>query len=122
MGESKLPLYAFVDETGNTGHNLFDEAQPDFFTAALITKGNFDISFEKRTKAIADRLKVPALHGKDLGVGRIEAVAPDLLDLLQAAKAHFFVSRVEKRYLLASKVFDTLFELRRKRRSRLASL
>ncbi len=28
-------LYAFVDETGNTGHNLFDKAQPDFFTAAL---------------------------------------------------------------------------------------
>ena len=45
-----------------------------------------------------------------LGVGRIEAIAPDLLDLLQAAKAHFFVSRVEKRYLLASKAFDTLFD------------
>ena len=44
MGESKIPLFAFVDETGNTGHNLFDEAQPNFFTAALITKapsGNY---------------------------------------------------------------------------------
>ena len=30
MGESKLPLYAFVDESGNTGHNLFDVNQPDF--------------------------------------------------------------------------------------------
>ena len=30
MGESKLPIYAYVDETGNTGHNLFDEVQPDF--------------------------------------------------------------------------------------------
>ena len=66
MGESKLSLFAFVDETGNTGHNLFDEVQPDFFTAALITKGDFDISFERRTKAMADRLKVAASHGKEL--------------------------------------------------------
>src|SRR5437899_8223755 len=28
-------MFAFVDETGNTGGNLLDEKQPDFFTAAL---------------------------------------------------------------------------------------
>ena len=49
MGDSKIPLFAYVDETGNTGHNLFDEAQPDFFTAALVTKGDFDIQYRLRT-------------------------------------------------------------------------
>jgi|SRR5215471_3086298 len=110
MGESKLPLYAYVDETGNTGHNLFDEAQPDFFTAALITKGDFDLTFGQRTRAIAQGLGTQELHGKELGTKQLEAAAPDIIKLLRSAKAHFFVSRVEKRYLLATKLFDSLFD------------
>ena len=35
---------------------------------------------------------------------------PTYWTCFKRAKAHFFVSRVEKRYLLASKVFDTLFD------------
>jgi hypothetical protein len=110
MGESKIPLYAFVDETGNTGHNLFDEAQPDFFTAALITKGDFDDYYRDQALALTDTLGVKSLHGKELGLGRIEAIAVDFLSLLKRAKANFFISRVEKRYLLAAKVFDSLFD------------
>jgi Protein of unknown function (DUF3800) len=110
MGESKIPLYAFVDETGNTGHNLFDEAQPDFFTAALITKGDFDINYRASALALTNTLSVDSLHGKELGIGRIEAIADDFLLLLRRSDAHFFVSRVEKRYLLATKIFDSLFD------------
>ncbi|HZT34664.1 MAG TPA: hypothetical protein VFA15_02000, partial [Nitrososphaera sp.] len=64
MKQSKVPFYAYVDETGNTGHNLFDEAQPDFYTAALITRGDFDLSFTPEVKAIANKLGVEHLHGK----------------------------------------------------------
>ena len=45
-------MFAFVDETGNTGSNIFDEAQPDFFTGALITKSNFDALHKKTLRAI----------------------------------------------------------------------
>ena len=72
MGASKIPLYAYVDETGNTGHNLFDVAQPDFYTAALITKGDFDLAFARPTEAIANKLGVRSLHGKELGLVRLE--------------------------------------------------
>jgi hypothetical protein len=27
-GKSRPPMFAFVDETGNTGENLFDKKQP----------------------------------------------------------------------------------------------
>lgn len=110
MGESKRPLYAYVDETGNTGHNLFDESQPDFFTAALITKGNFDTSYPSSVKRLADELGVISLHGNDLGSGRLERIARDLLSLLRRSGANFFVSRVEKRYLLVTKLFDSIFD------------
>lgn len=110
MGESKIPLYAYVDETGNTGHNLFDEAQPDFFTAALITKGNFDARYREAALELTGTLGVESLHGKELGLGRIEAIGDEFLALLKKSRASFFVSRVEKRYLLASKLFDSLFD------------
>lgn len=110
MGESKLPIYAYVDETGNTGHNLFDEVQPDFYTGALITKGDFDLSFGNRTREIAASFGTSSLHGKELGLNRLESVAGDVLRLLERARAHFFVSRVEKKYLLVSKMFDSIFD------------
>ena len=103
MGESKIPLFAYVDETGNTGHNIFDEKQPDFFTAALITRGNFDASHGARVAAIALALGQSSLHAKDLGMHRLESVSRDILELLVASKAMFFVSRVEKKYLLVTK-------------------
>lgn len=110
MGASKVPLYAYVDETGNTGHNIFDPVQPDFYTAALVTKGDFDLTFSGRANAIAKKLGEISLHGKDLGIAKLESVAPDILALLTTSEANFFVSRVEKKYLLATKIFDTLFD------------
>lgn len=110
MGQSKIPIYAYIDETGNTGHNLFDEVQPDFFTAALVTKGDFDIAYLAAVKTLASKFGAEALHGKELGINRLETVAADLLRLLSSSKAYFFVSRVEKRYLLATKIFDSLFD------------
>lgn len=110
MGQSKLPFYAYVDETGNTGHNLFDEAQPNFYTAALITKGDFDIAFPKPIQELAQKFGADALHAQEFGIQRLESVAADILKVLRSSGAHFFVSRVEKRYLLATKIFDTLFD------------
>jgi hypothetical protein len=43
-------------------------------------------------------------------LGRLEIIADDLDALSEASRAHFFLSRVEKRYLLAVKMFDMLFD------------
>jgi hypothetical protein len=45
-----------------------------------------------------------------MGVARIEKIAGRLCRLVWDADAHFFVARLEKRYLAATKVFDTLFD------------
>ena len=101
-------MFAFVDETGNTRRNLLDEAQPDFFTAALITKSNFDLVYTDAVRRIAKSLGVEILHGKELRLDKVEKIAPNLRRLFKKADARFFISRVEKRYLLATKVFDAL--------------
>lgn len=110
MGESKQPLFAYVDESGNTGKNIFDVSQPDFFTAALVSKGEFDRHYGAQVAAVAESVGAKAIHANELGLGRLEDVADTFLDIVMDADAHFFVSRVEKRYLLATKMFDVLFD------------
>ncbi|RBP18207.1 hypothetical protein DFR50_101151 [Roseiarcus fermentans] len=53
---------------------------------------------------------VAALHANELGVGRVEPIARDLRRILRAAGAKFAFSRIEKKYLAATKVFDTYFD------------
>jgi hypothetical protein len=103
-------MYAYVDETGNTGNELFDSEQPVFVTAAMMTKTNFDIVWKDPLKAIAGRVGASALHANELGISRIEEIADDLLRVIKKADARFFVSRLEKSYLAAAKVFDTYFD------------
>jgi hypothetical protein len=103
-------MYAYVDETGNTGNRIFDRNQPLFITAAMMTRGNFDLLRNTSVAAIAKKAGVQALHAKELGIGKVEDIAPDLLKLVKAAGARFFLSRLEKRYLAATKVMDTYFD------------
>ena len=103
-------MFAYVDESGNTGKNIFDAEQPDFFTGALITKTNFDVLHSKRIQRIALRAGVPALHAAEVGMGPIEYAADDIFRLLKKIDARFCISRVEKRYLLATKLYDVFFD------------
>ena len=103
-------MYAYVDETGNTGNRIFDPEQPLFITAAMMTKTNFDAIWKGDLAAIAKKIGVQALHANELGVGKIEVIADDLLRVVKAAKARFYLARLEKRYLAATKVIDTYFD------------
>ena len=103
-------MYAYVDETGNTGSNIFDPVLPVFMTAALITKTNFDIVHKKDIKLISRTIGEDVLHANVVGIERIEQIAGDLLNLFKRCDARFFVSRIEKRYLAATKFVDTLFD------------
>lgn len=103
-------MYAFVDETGNTGANIFDESQPNFYTGALITKSNFDVVWGSALRSLCRDCGIEAIHASVLGLGPIEMIAPGILPILKKADARFFMSRVEKRYLLATKIFDTFFD------------
>jgi hypothetical protein len=108
--ENARVMYAYVDETGNTGNRIFDPDQTLFITAAMMTRGNFDVIHKVGVTAIAKKAGDLALHANELGIGKIEDIAPDLLKLVKASDARFFVSRLEKRYLAATKVIDTYFD------------
>lgn len=103
-------MHAYVDETGNTGARLLDEAQPLFITAALLTRSDFDLRFGDEVRAIAKGIGADEIHAAVLGVGRLEEIAPDILKVLRKAGPAFAIARVEKRYVIATKLFDTIFD------------
>lgn len=103
-------MYVFVDESGNTGAHLFDEAQPIFLTVALMTRTDFDVIYVKTIANLARAVGDTQLHAAKLGVRRIEEIARPIHKLLQRADPRFFISRVEKRYIVATKMFDLLFD------------
>ncbi len=103
-------MFVFVDETGNTGGNLFDLEQPDFLTGALITKIDFDACRSGSVRSLCRRHGISSIHGSVIGVEAVEKVAGHLLRLLKEVDARFFISRVEKSYLLVTKLFDTFFD------------
>jgi hypothetical protein len=75
-------MYAYIDETGNTGPNLFDKSQPVFMSGALITRGDFDVLFTRRISALAKQLGCDEIHASEIGLEKIEEIAPELLSVL----------------------------------------
>jgi hypothetical protein len=59
-------MWIYVDESGNTGNRLFDDAQPLFVTAAMMTKTNFDALYNGELKSIAAKMGRTALHFPDV--------------------------------------------------------
>ncbi len=103
-------MFAYVDETGNTGSKLLDPNQPLFITGALLTRSDFDKRFALDVAEIARACGADELHAAELGLGRLEGVASDLLKVIRRAGPTFALSRVEKVYVIATKMFDTLFD------------
>ena len=101
---------AFIDESGNTGQNMFDPAQPMYFTAAMVTDGDFDNEWGDRVKAYADSVGHELLHGSVLSPSQVEQVSPSILSLIQEANARFVVTGVHKETHVAMKIFDYIFD------------
>lgn len=103
-------MYAYIDETGHTGANIFDPDQPVFMTAALITKTNFDLVHKADIEKIASTIGEKELHANVIGIEKVEEISGELLKLFKKCDARFFVSRIEKKYLATTKFVDTLFD------------
>ncbi|MDA1175248.1 MAG: hypothetical protein O2826_12145, partial [Chloroflexi bacterium] len=68
-------MYAYIDESGNTGAHLFDAAQPSFLNVAMSSHVDFDTVFRDRVFRIADSTPLNHLHGSELGLGGVESIA-----------------------------------------------
>lgn len=103
-------MYAYIDESGNTGLNLFDPAQPYFLNVVMSSPVDFDEVFRERVARVACRAGVAHLHASELGIHGVEAVAGGLIDLVKFSQVRFHLSSVKKVDVAAMKFFDAVFD------------
>ena len=103
-------MYAYIDESGNTGMNLFDLAQPYFFHVAMSSPVDFDSVFQQRIDSIAHTAGVHYLHASELGESGVESIARELIDLVEFSQARFHFAFVVKRDSAAIKFYDAIFD------------
>ncbi len=105
-----ISRFAYTDESGNTGLNLFDEAQPTFWTGTLVAYADIDQRYGRYHKELLAITGRAEIHGAELGMHGIEKIADRILCLAKEKKLHFLFSRVDKGYLAAAKMFDLVFD------------
>ena len=98
----------YIDETGNTGSNLFDENQPLFICGGMLVRKisatRIDLS------EVRSILGVNELHGSEVGLSRLEQVAEILRNVIIEANPFFLFSVIHKPFLVGMKFYDCLFD------------
>ncbi|MEL6551357.1 MAG: DUF3800 domain-containing protein [Pseudomonadota bacterium] len=103
-------MYCYVDESGNTGNNLFDPAQPILYYGLLTSKTNLDVTAEPLLRAARKKLGVERLHANQLGVGRLSEVAPSLWRFALKRDVRFSLYKVVKPDHAIITFFDQVFD------------
>ncbi len=114
MGKSgsrkKGGIRAYTDESGNTGLNLFDIQQPEFWTGTVLTNRDLDQVASSFVDRWADALGVDELHGSDIGLKGIDSFAKELKSLIKRFNLSFIFTRIEKSFHASLKYVDTVLD------------
>lgn len=110
MDSGERTLYFYVDESGHTGPNLFDENQPILYYGVLSSKVNLDIVAESKVKSLRKRLEVKRLHAAELGNGRLIEIVKDIDTLKKQYDLRFDIYRVNKADHALISFFDQVFD------------
>lgn len=105
-----MQVYCYVDESGNTGNRLFDQAQPVLYYGLLTSKTNLDVTAEPLLRAARAKLGVQHLHANELGVGRLSEVASSLGRFALKHDVRFSLFKVEKLDHAIITFFDQVFD------------
>lgn len=103
-------MYFYVDESGHTGPNLFDENQPILYYGVISSKINLDAAAEGCVNKIRKKLGVKRLHASELGNGRLVEIVKDIESLKKRYDLRFDIYRVAKADHALISFFDQVFD------------
>ncbi|MBS0225724.1 MAG: DUF3800 domain-containing protein [Proteobacteria bacterium] len=103
-------MWAYFDESGNTGTNVFDEEQPFFIIGWMAARTNFDVRAARDMSALARKIGVSHLHANQIPPDKRRTYYLDLASIARFYDVRFGFSRIEKTYLVACKLVDVLFD------------
>jgi hypothetical protein len=103
-------MYCFIDESGNTGLELFDPNQPTLYYGLLTAPANLDLVAEPLLKELRHSLGVKRVHANELGVGRLATIAEKLIRFSRKNDLRFSLLKVTKPDHAIICFFDQVFD------------
>jgi hypothetical protein len=103
-------MYCYVDESGNTGLELFDANQPALYYGVLCTRTNLDVIAQPLLRDLRRELGVNRLHANELGVARLSTIAPRLAKFSKKNDLRFSLLKVQKPDHAIICFFDQVFD------------
>jgi hypothetical protein len=103
-------MHFFVDESGHTGQQLFDDEQPTLYYGVLSSRLNVDVLAEGRISRMRQSLGVERLHANELGNRGLVKIASDLAGLQRQLDLRFDLYRVAKPDHAIICFFDQVFD------------
>ena len=103
-------MFFHIDESGNTGMNLFDKNQPRLSYGVLSSRLNIDALGKSMHRKMTRRLGVSVLHANEMGVGGIVQIADQLYALQKKFRFSFDYYYIDKQTFALVLLFDAVFD------------
>lgn len=103
-------MYFHIDESGNTGNNLFDPNQPQLSYGVLSSKTNVEVLGKPFHKKMISKLGVTELHANELGVGKLTDISKILYHLQIKMKFDFDYFFIRKPDFALVCFFEAVFD------------
>lgn len=103
-------MFFHVDESGNTGNNLFDKNQPVLSYGVLSSCRNVDLLGNHIHASMCKKIGVDTLHASELGVARLTEIAPNLMDLQRKMGFRFDYYFIYKPAYALVMFFEAVFD------------
>ncbi|MDY6790251.1 MAG: DUF3800 domain-containing protein [Thermodesulfobacteriota bacterium] len=103
-------MFFHIDESGNTGNNLFDPNQPQLSYGVLSSTANVDVLGKPFHKKMLQELSVDSLHANILGVDKLTRISRLLYDLQKRIRFDFDYYFIHKPTFALTMFFDAVFD------------
>ena len=102
-------LFAWADESGNSGLNVFDTGQPMFWSGTLISPMDLDTGASVHADWLS-ATQSTELHGKTLHFSGLNKIADSVRDFLRRNSCKFVLTRIEKEFHVITTFVTIVFD------------
>ena len=103
-------MFFHIDESGNTGNNLFDADQPRLSYGLLSSPTNADALCGPIHRKIQKKIGADQIHANVLGVGGLTEIVPELMQIQSKMGFNFDYYFVEKPAYALVSFFEAVFD------------
>ncbi len=102
-------MFFHIDESGNTGNNLFDYNQPKLSYGVLSSSTNVDVLCTRTHRQIQKIIGDELIHANVLGTKGLTEIAPQLIEIQDKFRFDFDYYFIDKTSYALTIFFDAVF-------------